>query len=301
MKIYSYSKVKDSAWGGGNQFLKALQFELKRQNACAETIREADTVIFNGYREMWALVRFWIFHRPQKRVYRLGPILSLHRRGLRWKIIDRQVVWVANLFADLVVFQSDWSYRQALRLGFSPMKRFVIIHNAVDGSIFFKKKWRDMPASDPIKLIYTSWSANVKKGFGYLSFLDKNLDFNKYQFTFIGNSPVSFENIKIEASVPSKDLAERLRAHDIFISPVEDDACSNALLEGLACGLPVVATNSGGNAEIVGEAGVLFNDKKELITLVDKVAGNLKFYYDLISTRTISEAAKEYIEAIKKL
>ena len=29
----------------------------------------------------------------------------------------------------------------------------------------------------PIKLIYDSWSSNIKKGFNYLKFLDENLDF----------------------------------------------------------------------------------------------------------------------------
>ena len=33
-------------------------------------------------------------------------------------------------------------------------------------------------------------------------------------------------------------LAELLRAHDVYLAPSRDDPCSNALLEALACGLP---------------------------------------------------------------
>ena len=55
------------------------------------------------------------------------------------------------------------------------------------------------------------------------------------------------------------NVHEYLKASDIFVLPTEDDAFPLALVEAMACGLPVVSTNVGGIPTIVshGENGLL--------------------------------------------
>lgn len=298
MKLHINAQLVDGAWGGGNQFLKALRAALRVTNAYAENPQEADAVLFNSYQDLFALTLHFFFHHKQKRMYRLGPILSLHRSGYRWAMIDYLVVLFAGWFADVVVFQSKWSYDQALIQGFPSKKPYVVIGNAVDATIFPKKEFR--APGEKIKLVYSSWSPNMKKGFAYLKFLDQHLDFTKYSFTFIGNAPFTFANIKTLAPLPSRELAAELRRHDIFVSPVADDACSNALLEGLSSGLPAVALESGGNPELVGRGGELFQNEAELLAQIERVAKNLKSYYDAIEVTSIDAIASRYIEAAKK-
>ena len=36
------------------------------------------------------------------------------------------------------------------------------------------------------RLVCTSWSINKNKGFDYYKYLDDNLDFSKYSFTYMG-------------------------------------------------------------------------------------------------------------------
>ncbi len=299
MKIYINAQLVKGAWGGGNQFLKALRNTLVHENRYAQSRADADAVLFNGYQDLRAIAIHFFTHIRQKRLYRLGPILSLHRPRISWVIIDHLVVLFANWFADVVVFQSTWSYKQALIRGFSSKKRYSVIGNAVDLSIFYKKDFA--VHTGRVKLVYSSWSSNMKKGFAYLKFLDENLDFTKYSFTFIGNTPFQYKNIKVIPSLASGELAVELREHEIFVSPVEDDACSNALLEGLSSGLPVVALASGGNREIVGQGGELFTNEQELLVQIDKVAKNLKSYYDAIQVKSIREIAEEYVKAAEGL
>ncbi|MBL8833947.1 MAG: glycosyltransferase family 4 protein [Rhodospirillales bacterium] len=46
------------------------------------------------------------------------------------------------------------------------------------------------------------------------------------------------------------------RAAHIYISTKHNDACPNAVIEAMACGLPVVFSASGGVPELVGDAGI---------------------------------------------
>jgi len=60
----------------------------------------------------------------------------------------------------------------------------------------------------------------------------------------------------------SEEVAELLRASDAFLLSSHGEGMSNALLEGMACGLPCLASRSvGGAAELLGEGrGVLLAD-----------------------------------------
>lgn len=56
-----------------------------------------------------------------------------------------------------------------------------------------------------------------------------------------------------------RDIADFLRALDVFVLPSLSEGISNTLLEAMASGLAVVATDVGGNAELVehGRSGIL--------------------------------------------
>jgi glycosyltransferase involved in cell wall biosynthesis len=68
--------------------------------------------------------------------------------------------------------------------------------------------------------------------------------------------------------IASKDLSRVLSAADVFALSTRNEGWANVLLEAMACGLPVVATDVGGNAEVVNspELGAIvpFDDEPRL-------------------------------------
>jgi len=73
------------------------------------------------------------------------------------------------------------------------------------------------------------------------------------------------------------DVPELLAAMDIFVLPSLAEGISNTILEAMATGLPVVATNTGGNPELVheGENGYLVpvGDSKALAVALQEMLG----------------------------
>ncbi|TBR21484.1 glycosyltransferase family 1 protein [bacterium] len=83
------------------------------------------------------------------------------------------------------------------------------------------------------------------------------------QFVCVGAGPerVALEALGPRVLEPVCDPAPLYRAADVFVLPSVSEGLSNALLEALASGLPVLGSRVGGTAEAVedGRSGLLFD------------------------------------------
>lgn len=64
------------------------------------------------------------------------------------------------------------------------------------------------------------------------------------------------ENVLFHGRVPNPE--DYLAQADIFIHSSKGEGCSNAILEAMYMGLPIIATDTGGTGEIVGSNAMLF-------------------------------------------
>jgi len=291
-------EFKKPPYGGGNQFMLALKkgFEdmgIKVVNNKVSS-QSIDAYIFDSswldkdlFQKLAKLDNPRVAHRID------GPI-QLYR-GTD-SSADDEIFELNNKFATTTIIQSNFTLQKLYELNYKPVKP-VIIHNAVNPDIFYPKK--DLKrSSQKIKIVSASWSDNPRKGGVVYKWLDESLDFSTIEYSFIGRIKEDLKNIKIIPPVPSEQLAEILRSHDIYITASENDPCSNSLIEALACGLPVIYKNSGGHPELVREAGLSFNTPDEISTHIKAILSEYEKFRSSIHINTITDTAQQYLHAI---
>ncbi|MDW3192752.1 MAG: GDSL-type esterase/lipase family protein [Cytophagales bacterium] len=232
-------------------------------------------------------------------IHRVDGPVWLHSKGSKYR--DKITHWANKNIADATVFQSDWSRNENCKLGFPKSSAEKVIINAALPLLFNRLGKQAFDPTRKTKVIITSWSSNKAKGFDVYSWLDQHLDFSKLELTFVGNSPVSFQNIQQVAPLPPQALAPILKEHDIYLTASEKDACSNALIEGLSCGLPAIAKNDGGHPEIVKDGGELFDSPEQIPFLLEKLIKEYAQYQDRISIPSMEETGNHYLRFITKV
>lgn len=295
--ISVYYRFKPPPYGGGNQFLLALTDAFKKYRYRVEhrsVSSQTRACLFNSHHfEPQVLQKI---KQPKcKMVHRVDGPIDLIRHNKQ--MLDSWIAKQNDILADATIFQSVYSYDQHVSMGLS-FKNPSIIMNAPNPQIFNSIDKYPFNLDRKIKLISTSWSDNMRKGFHVYEWLDQNLDWTQFEYTFIGNSPITFSNIKTLPPVPSEELADILRQQDIYITASELDPCSNALIEALHCGLPAIYKKSGGHPEIVGSAGFGFDSADEIIDLLYQLVDRYEEAQKRISVPTLDEVARKYLNVM---
>ena len=285
-------------YGGGNQFMLALTSEFERNGYKIERNKLSDSTevcLFNSFnfdsRKLLAsknLDNTLMIHRVD------GPI-DKYRGDERG--VDSEIWKINQSIANATIFQSQYSLDAHIELGMQ-FRRPTVIKNSVDPKIFYPSQMDFSNKLGKTKLISTSWSDNINKGASVYRWLEQNLDWDRFDYTFVGRSPIQFKYINMISPVDSVNLADILRQHDIFITASVHDPCSNALLEALSCGLPAIGARSGGHPELIGEAGYLFDDKKDIPGLIDKLVDNQQQVRNSINVPMLPEVGNAYMRVM---
>jgi len=293
-----FNRFRKPPYGGSNQFLLALKKELTRRNYLVRSnciSKSTKAAIVNAFVFDERLLRE-LRHNGCKIIHRVVGPVSVYR-GTSYEAADKLQREANNEFADITVFQSRYSLEAHRRIGIE-FRSPVVIMNGVDPDIFYPSNESRKMDKNKIRLIATSWSNHANKGRDTYKWLDENLDWTRFELSFVGRIQTEFKNIDVYPPVNSTKLANMLRQNDIFISAGLYETCSNALLEGLACNLPAVYANSGGNAEIVLEAGLGFNQKEEIPELLEQLVREYFERRELISIPSIKNVAKQYLDLV---
>jgi glycosyltransferase involved in cell wall biosynthesis len=189
----------------------------------------------------------------------LRGLLSPLRRGIDRRLIFRK----ANVFCA----NSEYGRELLIRRGFA-RERTHVVPNGIDV--------REVDAMPPEELRRQyGWLKDaivigtVSRLIGYTGIdilIDGMSALRDLRCVIVGDGP---QRRALERRVRGQQLQERVvfagmqrspesftKAFDMFVLPtlISTEHCSNAILEAMACGKPVIATQVGGNGELVSDS-----------------------------------------------
>lgn len=128
--------------------------------------------------------------------------------------------------------------------GFNPNKFFVMDQNQA-------RQQLNLP-DDKFIIAFTG-TFKESKGVRELCEALNQLDDVYSMFMGKGDLKPDCKNILFCGSVPNDDLHLYLNAADIFVLPTKGEGCCNAIIEALACGLPIISSNLSYNDDILND------------------------------------------------
>lgn len=224
------------------------------------------------------------------------PVKIIHRMNDIGPPKGRPMNYVSNMlelanYSDAVVYVSNFVKDYFSEKGNITTNNSVI-YNGVDKKTFFPK---DKYSLEKIKLVTHHWSTNKIKGWDFYKKIDNWIENKNIDFTIIGNIPndIDFKNTNIVKPITGKELSEKIKESNIYITASQYEPCGNHYLEGVACGLPLLYHSQGGGVLDMNEFGEEYdnlNSFKQKLELIKnnydmyhkRIINNFNFYHDVV-------------------
>jgi glycosyltransferase involved in cell wall biosynthesis len=223
-------------------------------------------------------------------------------QGPRLKILClRLMEKMVRPFRSAIIAVSDADARHALQHRLISPQKLTVIHNGIDSINFLAKPEARQKLNLPPDKIIIGSIANLypNKGLDILLESAAWLNDPRQIFVIIGAGPEMPKlqdqihrlhlEIKFLLLGTVKNAASMLKAFDIFVLPSRKEGFPFVLLEAMQAGLPIIATDVGGNQEALAGAGLIIpaqNIEKlgsAIRTLSNDAAKTLKLSQDALA------------------
>ncbi len=158
-----------------------------------------------------------------------------------------------------IINVSTKNRNECLNLNLITEEKSIVIPNAINLSLFKqqdKKKCRNkLGIKDDDFVVAFVGQFVVRKGTLRLNEALKKINDRSIKAIFIGtgNESPDYEGIIYKGKVNHDELPLYLSASDIFVLPTDNEGCCNAIIEAMACGLPIISTDKPFNHDILNK------------------------------------------------
>lgn len=220
-----------------------------------------------------------------------------------------------------VISVSTENKRKCLQYKLSSNDTITILPNCVDDSLFriadCRSKREELGIAKDDFLVMFVGNFIHRKGPDRVANAIKKLNDKKIKSIFVGkafdheNVNPDCDGIVYKGTLDHNILPEYLNAADLFVLPTLKEGCCNAIVEALACGVPVVSSNRSFNEDILNDNNSIVVDPENIDEIADAIRV-MKNNRDLYMSKkaytmehsneySISIRAKKIIEFIDNL
>lgn len=176
---------------------------------------------------------------------------------------------IHRIWRDAESVVSNSSALRDLALASAPGQRVAVISNGINLELFSPDGIGDGP-KDKLRVACVGRLIE-RKGLWELveAFATVALEIPRAHLDLIGDGDLAEplekyvrdlgigDRVTMHGAVDHDDVPPLLRQASLFVLPSHAEGMSNALLEGMACGLPIVVTDTGGTEELLADNGVV--------------------------------------------
>ena len=208
-------------------------------------------------------------------------------------------------YVNGVVCVSTKNKNESIAKGLAVDEKCIILPNAIDERLFrvMDKKALRMSLGCTEKdfiVAFVGYYCN-RKGSKRLSDAISLLKDNDIKSFFLG-APLEkgcepdCPNILFKGEVSHEKVPEYLNCADIFVLPTLHEGCANAIVEAMACGLPIVSSFSDFNLDILDDTCSILVDPNSINEIANAI-NNLKL--DTGLRKRLSEGALKKADSLK--
>lgn len=163
-----------------------------------------------------------------------------------------------------VICVSSKNRNESISLGFTTPEKCQVFPNSINASLFRQldrslcRKQLGYP-QDAFIVSFVGWFID-RKGPLRVSNAIKLIQGEPVYSLFIGKGEKGVEeqtpdcaNILFKGALPHDQIPLYLNASDVFVLPTLNEGCCNAVVEAMACGLPIVSSNRKFNWDVLNE------------------------------------------------
>ncbi len=195
---------------------------------------------------------------------------------------------ICRIWKDSRAVVSNSSGLRDLALAAAPLQKVDVIPNGIDRDLF-SPNGDQIGSNGKLRVVCVGRLIERKGVWDLVTGFEKVLQKIPHaHLDLIGDGPIydpirnwvsehGFEDkVTLHGTISHDELPRYLRSSAVFVLPSYNEGMSNALLEGISCGLPIVVTETGGTSEMFNGNGFIcpMGDPKALASAIVKILEN---------------------------